>query len=665
MSLLLGLEQDTDQRRSILNSQKETDKHFGQEGDKLYATCQRHIAEIQQLRDQIVNTAGAHTKENTLMPVAEIEIHADASMSLSELLQSVHPDENVRNAAEACHQEMAKLISELALDRDLYTATSHFETQIPSEEPTDGRFIEHTLRDFRQSGVDKDDATRSRIKAIKEELVVLAQEFSRNIRDDTRSIEIDDPSHLQGLPQDYIDGHPQGEDGKIRITTDYPDLVPFMSYAKSAEHRRRLHFAYTNRAFPQNIEVLDKILARRHELANLLGHDSWASFISADKMIGSATAISEFVEKISAIAADRSISDYDTLLKRKQQDVANATTVEEYEKSYYAEMVRAETLGFDSQEIRPYLPFARVKEGVLSFTQKLFGIAYRRADHEAWHPAVETYDVFAGDDPVGRFYLDMHPREGKYKHAAMFPIVSGIKDVQLPEAAVVCNFPDPAEGPALLEHGDVVTLFHEFGHLLHHVIGGAAKYVRFSGVATEWDFVEVPSQLLEEWAYSYEILKTFAVNEETGESVPKALVKQMNKARSFGRGAGVRQQMFFAALSLTYHSQSPQGIDSTDLVKELQRRYSAFPYVEDTHFQASFGHLEGYSALYYTYMWSLVIARDLFDQFSGENLMNTDLAVRYRKNILEPGGSQDARDLVRAFLNRDYNLDAYQRWMAE
>jgi thimet oligopeptidase len=278
---------------------------------------------------------------------------------------------------------------------------------------------------------------------------------------------------------------------------------------------------------------------------------------------------------------------------------------------------------------------------------------------------VETYDVFAGDDPVGRFYLDMHPREGKYKHAAMFPIVSGIKDVQLPEAAVVCNFPDPAEGSALLEHGDVVTLFHEFGHLLHHLIGGAAKYVRFSGVATEWDFVEVPSQLLEEWAYSYEILKTFAVNEETGESVPKALVKQMNKARSFGRGTGVRQQMFFAALSLTYHSQSPQGIDSTDLVKELQRRYSAFPYVEDTHFQASFGHLEGYSALYYTYMWSLVIARDLFDQFSGENLMNTDLAVRYRKNILEPGGSQDARDLVRAFLNRDYNLDAYQRWMAE
>ncbi|MCP4197889.1 MAG: Zn-dependent oligopeptidase, partial [Proteobacteria bacterium] len=526
-------------------------------------------------------------------------------------------------------------------------------------------FVKHTLRDFKRSGVDKDDATRNRVKAIKEELVRLAQEFNRNIRDDTRSIEIDDPAHLQGLPQDYIDGHPQGEDGKIRITTDYPDLVPFMSYAKSAEHRQKLHFAFTNRAFPQNIEVLDKILGLRHQLANLLGHDSWASFISADKMIGSAPAIGEFIEKIAAIAADRSKGDYETLLKQKQKDDKDTTAVEEYEKSYYTEMVRSETLGFDSQEIRPYLPFARVKEGVLSFTQKLFGIVYRKTDHDAWHPAVETYDVFAGDEPVGRFYLDMHPREGKYKHAAMFPIVSGIKDSQLPEAAVVCNFPDPAEGPALLEHGDVVTLFHEFGHLLHHLIGGTSKYIRFSGVATEWDFVEVPSQLLEEWAYSYDILKTFAVDEETGESVPAELVQQMNKARSFGRGTGVRQQMFFAALSLAYHNQSPEGTDSTSVVKELQRRYSAFPYVEGTHFQTSFGHLEGYSALYYTYMWSLVIARDLFDQFSGGNLMNTDLAVRYRKNILEPGGSQDAHDLVRAFLNRDYSLDAYQRWLEE
>ncbi len=648
-----------------MNSEKETDTRFGTEGDKLHASCQNHTEEIKRLRDRIVDVEETRSEKNTLQPMEEIDVHADASMHMSELLQNVHPDEKVRQAAEVCHQEMAKLCSELALDKRLYEAAAYFETQMPSDNPIDKRFVEHTLRDFRRSGVDKDAAARNRIQAIKEELVLLGQEFSRNIRDDTRSIEIDDPKYLEGLPADYVDGHLPGDDGKIRITTDYPDLVPFMSYAKSTPHRRKLHFEYTNRAFPKNIEVLHKILARRHELANLLGHSSFASFISADKMIGSAEKIGAFVEEIASIAKDRSKHDYETLLKRKQKDVKDAVSVEEYEKSYYSELVRCETLGFDSQELRPYLPFARVKDGVLSFTQKLFGLTYRKVDNAAWHPAVETYDVYAGDEPIGRFHLDMHPREGKYKHAAMFPMVSGIKGTQLPEAAVVCNFPDPAEGPALLEHGDVVTLFHEFGHLLHHLIAGSAKYVRFSGVATEWDFVEVPSQLLEEWAYSYDILKTFAVNEETGKPVPEEMVKRMNEARSFGRGTGVRQQMFFAALALAYHNQSPEGMDSTAVLKELQSRYSAFPYVEDTHFHTSFGHLEGYTALYYTYMWSLVIARDLFDQFSGDNLMDTELAVRYRKSILEPGGSKDAHDLVRAFLNRDYNLDAYKRWVAE
>jgi thimet oligopeptidase len=640
---------------------------LGQEDAVFAARCRERLAAARSLRDRIAAFSAPASAASVLEPLNDLGIEMDGVLAVCELYESVHPDAKVREAAETVKQEAMKLASELSLDRDVHCAVSSIDPAPLAGDPEAGRFLAHTLRDFKRAGVDADEAARARILALNEELVALGQEFNRNIREDRREIALDHPSELDGLPADYAASHPPGADGRIRITTDYPDLVPFMTYARSGRARALLHAQNLNRAYPANIEVLSRILARRHELARLLGHDSYASYAAEDKMIRTSGAIKAFVREVADGARDRMRLDYAALLERKRADDPAASAVRDDEKAYYGELARAEKVGFESQEIRPFLPFARAKAGVLETTQRLFGLEYRKSDEPAWHPAVETYDVFECGVRVGRFLLDLHPRDGKYKHAAMFPIRSGVEGRQLPEAALVCNFPDPgaSSGPALLEHGDLVTLFHEFGHLLHHILGGRRRYVRFSGVATEWDFVEVPSQLLEEWAYDPECLASFAAHHETGEPIARGMIDRLNAARSFGRGLRATQQMLYAALSLGYHDRDPDGLDTTAVLADLQNRMTPFGHVDGTHMQASFGHLEGYSALYYSYMWSLAIARDLLGEFRRAGMFDAGVCARYRRCVLAPGGSRDAADLVRDFLGRAYDLAAFGEWLAE
>jgi thimet oligopeptidase len=254
----------------------------------------------------------------------------------------------------------------------------------------------------------------------------------------------------------------------------------------------------------------------------------------------------------------------------------------------------------------------------------------------------------------------MHPRENKYKHAAQFSLKDGVIGKQLPEGVLVCNF---ARGSELMEHDDVVTMFHEFGHLMHHVLGGHHAYIRQTGVATEHDFVEAPSQMFEEWAWNHETLKRFAKN-AAGEVIPKDLVDRMRKADTFGLGTQTVQQMFYAAMSLGFHTADPGKLDPLTEVKRLQAKYTPFGYVEGTSFHTSFGHLMGYSAVYYTYMWSLVIAKDLLTPFEKGGLMNTATTYAYRDRILVPGGLKDAKELVRDFLGREYDFKAFERYLS-
>jgi len=622
------------------------------------ATNQRALEQAEALVAKVKSQPSPRRTVATLAAFDEAMATLSDASSRASVARNAHPDAAMRDVAERCEQQVDALATRLSLDRGIYDALRELDPQW--EDPATRFYLHRTLRDFRRAGVDRDEATRKRVQALNEELVRIGQEFSRNIREDVRNIELD-PADLAGLPEDYVRGHPPGANGKVTITTDYPDYVPFLSYARSEAAREKLWRVYRQRAHPKNLSVLARMLEKRYELATLLGYPSWAAYVTEDKMIGSAQAAADFIARISAAAEKRADSDYQALLERKRRDDPGAGRVEAWDSQVLTEALRKERHGYDAQSVRPYFEMSRVQDGVLEVTSRLFGLEYRRlAGAPVWHPDVACYDVVEHGEVVGRFYLDLHPRDGKYKHAAQFTLQSGQAGKRLPEAALICNFPRPG---SLLEHSEVVTFFHEFGHLLHHLLGGRTRWAGISGVRTEWDFVEAPSQMLEEWCWDASVLQRFARHVETGEPIPADAVARMRAADEFGKGLRVRQQMFYAATSLAFHDRDPAGLDTTRLSAELQERYTPFRHVDGTYFQESFGHLEGYSAIYYTYMWSLVIAKDLFTVFRREGVLDPKPASRYRRAILEPGGSAKAADLVRSFLGRDYDFRAYEEWL--
>ncbi|MSP16189.1 MAG: peptidase M3 [Myxococcales bacterium] len=635
-----------------------TPEHFTRWADERLSAARAALAEL-------LAAGGARTFENTLGPYERLARELDDASAVGSLLSEVHPDPALREAAEGAVRSASELATELSLHRGLYDAIAAVDVGDVSDasglEPDARRLVERTLRDFRRAGVDRDEPTRARLEELARREVALGQDFDRNLREDVRSVRLD-PAQLDGLPADYIAAHPPGDDGKVTITTDYPDAVPLRTYAKDGAARLALQRQSLDRGWPANDRVFRELLETRREKATLLGHRDYADYVTADKMIGSGTQVREFVERIATLSEARARRDVALLLERKQRDEPGATTVGGYESAYYEELLKRERCALDSTEVRRYFPFARVRDGLLAVTGRLFGLEYRTVPEVAtWHDEVTVHDVVRTSDgaPVGRIYLDLHPRDGKYKHAAQFTVRSGTGSERLPEGALVTNF-----SRGLLEHDEVVTLFHEFGHLLHHLLGGGQRFVRFSGVATEWDFVEAPSQLLEEWAWDAQTLASFARHDETGAAIPADLVARMRAADELGKGAFARTQMFYASLALRYHQHpAPLELDTTAIVVEEQERLAPFPYLDGTHFQAGFGHLNGYSAMYYTYMWSLVIAKDLFSAFEQSGLHDTTTAHRYRDLVLARGGVRDAADLVADFLGRPYDFDAFRRWL--
>ena len=410
-----------------------------------------------------------------------------------------------------------------------------------------------------------------------------------------------------------------------------------------------------------------QILTLRAEKATLLGYANWADYATEDKMMKSGKNAAKFIERVVKVAHKRAMRDYAELLRWKKKHMdSHATRVEDYEKSYIENKVKAESYGYNAQDVRPYFPYNEVEKGLLAITAEMYGIQYLPAtDAELWHEDVRAFDVMKDGKKIGRIFLDMHPREGKYQHAAQFTLRSGVKGEQLPEGVLVCNLPNPrTDPPALMEHDDVVTMFHEFGHLMHHILGGQTqRWIDQSGVATEWDFVEAPSQMFEEWAWNDETLERFARNYKTGEVIPKDLVARMRKADKFGIGLQTVQQMFYASVSLQFHTLDPAKLDIGAEVKKLQEKYTPFRFVDGTSFATNFGHLNGYSALYYTYMWSLVIAKDMLTPFKAHGLMNPEWDHRYRDTILAPGGTKDAAVLVHDFLGRDFNFKAFEDYL--
>ncbi len=630
-------------------------------------------AEIDAATDSTIATAADLLARVTTADATDIELldrfdEGVATLSnlsgLLGLIGRAHPGAEVRTAADAAFARVSGELSAVTLNPAIFAILDGLD--VSGEDAATRYYVDRTLRDFRRAGVDRDDATRDRVRQLQDELTDIGTAFGRNIQEDVRTGHFP-PSALDGLPADFVANHPVGEDGTVAITTDYPDIRPFLSYSTDASARETMWRISRQRGYPVNVDVLERLIQRRYELATLLGYGSWAQFVTETKMIGTDKAAAEFIERITELSTARAADDYAELLLRKRLDDPGAEAVFPWDVSFLEDRLKAEKLAFDTQAVRPYFEYSRVKSGLMALVERMFGIVFRPApDVPVWHPEVEVFDVAWADGgaPLGRIFLDMHPRPGKYQHAAMFNMRTGNPARgRLPECALLCNFPKPGQTPALLLHSDVTTFFHEFGHLIHHIIGGHQRWSGISGIQNERDFVEAPSQLLEEWTFDAGTLAEFAVHHETGEPLPAEMVAKLRAADEFGKGMQVRQQMYYAALSLELFRRDPDGLDPVAVDSEAMAAHTAFRHVDGTYMHLSFGHLVGYSAVYYTYMWSLVIAKDLFTRFTIEGLPAPEATRAYRDSVLAPGGSAPAAELVRDFLGRNYTFDAYQQWL--
>ena len=579
----------------------------------------------------------------------------------SSVVAEANPDAALREVGDLCQQRTSDVLTRLSLSRPIYDRLAAIDAA--SLNPREAFLLARTLRDYRRSGIDKDEETRDKVRALNAELAEISSEFSKNLREIQGSVQLDAVSALDGLPQDYIDAHQPDENGKITITTDYPDTGPVFSYATNETLRRDLSFAAGNRAYPENVAPLRRLLEKRYELATLLGYPNWAAYVTEDKMTGSPEVAEAFLARVEAAATDAAGIEHGRLLAKLNETRPDATTVPEWSSAFLAEQIRQSDYALDSQEVRQYFAYDNVRAGIFALVEDLFGVQITPWENApVWEPSVTAHEMHRNGQLIGRFFLDMHPRDGKFKHAAAFPIRFGPTSEGVPVGALMCNFPAGDHTTGLMEHRQVETFLHEFGHLIHQMFSGQPDFANLSMSNLEWDFIEAPSQMLQNWIWDYDTLAKFAVNAE-GETIPRELVEKMNAARDFGTGLGTLRQLLYAGVSLKYYDRPPEEVDFVEIWDERQSALSPFEVLPDVHRYASFGHLDGYSAIYYTYQWSLAISTDLFTQFKQNGLRDPETSGRYRDLVLVPGSSKPAAELVHDFLGRDWTPEAYEQYL--
>lgn len=565
------------------------------------------------------------------------------------LMQNVHVDELTRKASTDCSLKGFAVLNALNANRPLYDRMSAVNTKGLSE--SKAFTVDYWKQQFEASGIGKDQSVRDQIKTLNDEISEIGNTFRLNINNAVNEIKVS-PERLAGVPQDYLDSHPVDKDGLVTITTAYSDTTPIAKYAHDRELRKEVSMMSRNRAVEENQPVLLKLLEKRYALAQLLGHDNFAETNMIGTMVQTPANVVAFTAKLSAAIQQPVIKEKAQLLAQMQTIYPEAKEVNSWDSSYLANIIREKEYNLDAKAVREYFDYDKVRDGIVALSEELFGLTIKPSDARTWHSSVEPYDVFEGDQQIGRFFLDSHPRSGKFTHAAQFGIRLGKQDDVMPEAALIMNFPK-----GLMEHGQVETFLHEYGHLMHFIFAGQND-IGYSRYQSESDFGEAPSTMLEEWVWDYATLKEFATNAK-GEVIPKSLVEKMNKARYFGQALGVASQLTYTALSFDLYNQNPKGLDLDAFERDIFQRYSPYGFDEGSHMHASFGHLHGYGAKYYTYQWSNSIAEELLSRFKKDGLRNSNTAKEYRQLILAKTGTKPAAELVKEFLGRDFSVDAY------
>ncbi|MDE2744893.1 MAG: Zn-dependent oligopeptidase [Chloroflexota bacterium] len=630
------------------------------------------IRTVERLADELVSVPdGRRSFENTVLPLDEISNVFNQASGRFGFLSQVSADEDVRAVAHRQEERLNVFAAGIGFREDIDRALKAYATRAELEAlPDDARrLLEFALRDYRRNGLDLDQETRDELQSLQERLVGLGIEFRKKIDDYEDHIEVS-RAELDGLPDAYIERLSTVEvNGAVRyrVGLDYPELHPFLDAAHDGERRRELFYKNHNKAADTNIDILEEALGVRSSMATLLGFESWAAYALEIKMAKQADAVLEFLEDLEERLQSKLAADLTRLSAQQERRTGFGGPIGISDWRYYTNQVIQEDYQVDPFEVAAYFPLDAVLDGMFRIYEELVGVRFvRRPDvaDSAWHEDAQPFDIVepASGEALARFYMDLYPRPGKFGHAAAFTLRGGRRlgddGYQRPISAIVANFTKPTESsPSLLRHTEVVTLFHEFGHILHQTLTNS-RYTRFSGTRVERDFVEAPSQMLEHWCWQPNMLSSFSRHYESGDPLPKSLINRMIEARHTSSAIATLRQVYFSRLDLAYHTESGRSTD--EIARELHP-ITGFPFPEDTHFQAGFGHLFGYDAGYYGYLWSRVFGDDMFTRFEAPGASVSSVGAEYRRHILEPGGTADADQLIHRFLGREPNADAFLR----
>ena len=618
------------------------------------------IAEGEAIIERI--TTGPASWDSVMVPLDSINRLTTRAYGEGPFMARVHTDKAVRDAAQQAEERLSKWVSDLVFRRPLYEAVEAFAASDEATALDDeaARFLEHTRRDFRRAGHALSGAERDEVQKIRTRLVELEVAFNRNIDEVDDGIEMT-REQLAGLPDDYVGRlSPGSAEGTYRVSLDYPDYYPFMDLAEDRDLRRGLQFRFYNKATEENRPLLEEAVALRKRMAEIFGLPSWADYAMEIKMAKRPKVVDEMYAGIRPgleAGAAEELADL--------REALGSDDLQGWDHRFLHTAIKKERHGVDQTEVAAYFPLQNVLDGMFDITGEVLGLAYEPIeDPRAWHPDVTAYRLLDRDsgEHLATFYMDLHPREGKFGHAAAFDLVTVDPEAGVtPVTSIVANVTKPSkDSPSLLKHDEVVTMFHEFGHVLHNSLG-RSRFARFAGFNTEWDFVEAPSQIMEHWCWRPEALQRFARHHETGEPIPEDLVEKLVAARNLHIALFMLRQVSFGLLDLALHG--PSETKDLDAITRQTSEIGGFPFHEGTFYPASFGHLFGYDAGYYGYLWAKVYGDDMFSVFEEEGVLSPTVGKRYRERVLAAGGTRDAEDTLRDFLGREPNNEAFLRYL--
>ncbi|GED42387.1 oligopeptidase A [Cobetia marina] len=599
-------------------------------------------------------------------------------------LNSTMNSPKLREAYQACLAKLSAYSTWVGQNSDLAAAYQRLadSDEFASLDEAQQKAITNSLRDFRLAGVDLPQDKKQRYGEIQARLSELSNTFSNHVLDATQAWHKDvEEEALAGVPESGLaalkaNAEAKGLEG-YRITLDFPSFFPVLSYADNRELREEVYTAFVTRASEKgpnagdfdNGPVIEEILALRQELARLIGFDDYASLSLATKMADSPAQVISFLEDLATRAVPQAREEFNELAAYATESLG-IDDLQPWDVGYASEKLRESRYAINQEQLRPYFPAPQAIDGLFEVVNRLYGITFQQREVPVWHDDVSYYEVIENDTPIAGFYLDLYAREGKRGGAWMDECRVRRRredgSLQLPVAYLTCNFTRPVGGrPALLTHDEVVTLFHEFGHGLHHMLTRqeVAEVSGINGVA--WDAVELPSQFMENFCYEREGLDLIARHVDTGERLPDDMLERLQAARNFQAAMTMVRQLEFSLFDFRLHHEldTPSAGDVQTLLDEVRSKVAVVPAVKFNRFQNGFSHIfaGGYAAGYYSYKWAEVLSADAFSAFEESAVFDTATGQRFREEVLAKGGSRDAAELFRAFRGRDPQVDALLR----